>query len=61
MLCVLVFVAEMLNADNVLWLLAHGMHYTVHTARLRCSHTADWCSLLLCDANSGRASELSYK
>lgn len=36
-LCVLVFVAEMLNADNVLALGTYRMHYTVHTAAVWCS------------------------
>lgn len=43
------------------WLLAHRMHYTVHAARLRAAAIPPTGALLLCDANSGRASELSYK
>lgn len=55
-MCVLVFVAEMLNADNVPAL--------VNIECMRCTQSQSG-ALLLCDANGGRAgereSELSYK
>lgn len=47
-LCVLVFVAEMLNADNVPAL--------VNIECMRCTQSQSG-ALLLCDANGGRASE----